>query len=522
MNFTDPTILPLGERWFGMLQVLLPEFTLTKESTGLLLELDIHDGLNSLVDAAGKRAVFRQMGVGGGRARDALRAELEEFFQKSRLRSCSFQTEDCPLRYGNGGALPVVRIGSETYFCLFYRDAFPVGWNLANGASDSVEEMGEPQRILHREFGEELLIVDHEEKRLYVFDTQASNGPRGVQAVSLREWGKQCVGGPLDQYEYRPTPLKWFFGPDRVIVRVRGERHSSDGYFVNVTPEDNAIECDRIALVNLKGSPVFFDGELMERQRLNRPVGLFKATSFEGRLDCRSFRPDLLFHDLSKKDPADLERVVAEYRMRVPEHSEDNVRAYKEAADRNLDFDLCPITRAMIRRYQQWMQRQKVVVEESTPRRDAPAAMEKCEIFISYHSVDETIARCLFDFLERRGRRGRVFLGSESLPRLGESDFASTIQGALDSATLMIVIGTRPEHFDSGWVGAEWRAFFNEIHSKRKAKGQLFVFAGGVEVGQLPLFLRSHQIIPYSAASPHDSFEALYRFVESAVPALSI
>ena len=81
----------------------------------------------------------------------------------------------------------------------------------------------------------------------------------------------------------------------------------------------------------------------------------------------------------------------------------------------------------------------------------------------------------------------------------------------------MIVLGTKAENFDSGFVGFEWRRFLNEIHSGRKPNGQVFVFSGGVEVAQLPLSLRDYQMVPYSAASPHDSFEALYRFIEAAL-----
>jgi len=500
-----------------MLQVLLQEFTLTKEPEGLLLELNIHDCLSSLIDSAGKRAVFRAMAASGTKARAKLKAELREFFEDPRLRSVRFQTSGCPLRYGNGGALPVIRIGSTTYFCLFYRDAFPIGWNLANGASDSLAEMGDPELIVHREFGEELLIVDHGEQCLYTFDVEPGKGPRGVQAVSLREWTKRRPDQPLDRYQHRPIPLKWFPGPDRVLAHIRSHTHTSGGYFVNITPEDNAIECDRVALIHLNGKPVFFDGELIGRRHLNRPVGLFEVKRFEGKLGSHCFRPDRLFHDLEEQDPSRIEAVVARYRAAVPEQSRENVHAYRQAASRHGEFDLCPITRAMIGRYQEWIQRQSAPPEKVvTPAHRLPRAQD-CDIFISCRSADQAIAQWLHQFLEKRGHQGRVFCSSESLPRLGESDYASAIDAALEFATCMIVVGTQPEHFDSGWVGYEWRSFLNEVRSGRKAKGQVFVFSGGVEVGQLPLSLRSQQMVPYSAASPHDSFEALYRFIETAV-----
>jgi hypothetical protein len=333
------------------------------------------------------------MAAVGSRGRATLKAELKDFFQKPRLRSCSFRTNKWPLRYANGGALPIVRIGSKTYFCLFFRDAFPIGWNLANGASDSLDEMGDPERILHREFGEELLIVDHGQKCLYTFDVEPGKGPTGIHAVALREWRKRQPDQPLHLYEHRPIPLKWFSGPDRVVAHIRGQPHPSGGYFVNITPEDNAIECDRIALIQLNGKPVFFDGELIERQHLNRPVGLFDVNRFEGKLASRCFCPDLLFHDLEEQDPNRLEEVVTRYRKAVPDRSKENALAYREAANRHREFDLCPITRSMIGRYQAWIKHQNVKPDQVVVQPQSPARAQDCDVFISYRSVDQTIAQ---------------------------------------------------------------------------------------------------------------------------------
>jgi hypothetical protein len=38
-----------------------------------------------------------------------------------------------PFRYASGGVLPILRIGRKEFFCFFYRDIDPVGWNIANG-----------------------------------------------------------------------------------------------------------------------------------------------------------------------------------------------------------------------------------------------------------------------------------------------------------------------------------------------------------------------------------------------------
>jgi len=45
-----------------------------------------------------------------------------------------------------------VRIKEEEYYCLFYRDIFPVGWNIANGGSDNNEELLNPLLTIERSF----------------------------------------------------------------------------------------------------------------------------------------------------------------------------------------------------------------------------------------------------------------------------------------------------------------------------------------------------------------------------------
>ncbi len=90
-----------------------------------------------------------------------------------------------PLRWSSGGALPFVRLvenrqnqGGVTHVALFFRDLDPVGWNVANGASEHEDELSDFDRLTTREFSEEL--------RVY------SEGPDGgeFQEVLLYEEGE--------------------------------------------------------------------------------------------------------------------------------------------------------------------------------------------------------------------------------------------------------------------------------------------------------------------------------------------
>jgi hypothetical protein len=129
-----------------------------------------------------------------------------------------------------------------------------------------------------------------------------------------------------------------------------------------------------------------------------------------------------------------------------------------------------------------------------------------------YRSANQSIVQWLHDYLKESGLK--LFFSAENVPFLGGSDYAAAIDAALESAKRMVVLGTSPECFDSGWVGYEWRSFLNEKLSGRKKDSRLFTFVSGVVAHELPFALRSVQMIPFSVNSPQDSFETPLRFLD--------
>ena len=75
------------------------------------------------------------------------------------------------------------------------------------------------------------------------------------------------------------------------------------------------------------------------------------------------------------------------------------------------------------------------------------------DTFISYDSNDFSYAVRIYDALLDKGLQ--VFLAGASLPRSGTTDFQMAIETALDKASSMIVVATRPTHLEGGWVRAE-------------------------------------------------------------------
>lgn len=513
-------IVRLGERGKGLFQVLLPEFTLTRQPQGRQLDLSVSEDLFSIIDLEGKRDFFGAIDE-YPEARARLRKQLTKFDSQRRVLAYRFDCSSSPVRWANGGMLPIIRLDSKDYFCLFYRDIFPIGWNIANGASDNIEELLDPGRIIVREFGEELLVCDPADKLVYTYDPGEENRLRSYQLAALRAW-TGSIGGKAEDYKVRLLPLQLVEGPDQVTADVLGERCVSGGYFLSITPEDNAIEVDQVALINLSvsGDLRLVDGEIREGKSLNRIVGLFEVDGFENRLEGEVFRPEVHFFNGDRKGPDELDNSIEQYlaglkmNMLADVH---RLESYSQARDR---FDLCPITRSIIERY---FRLHREAAASTDPKSRAAMNRQReqarnCQVFISHRSQDAQVARDLYNYLAKNGLA--VFFSTETLARLGVSDFVDAVNTALDCARCMVVLGTRPEYFFSGWVKYEWSSFLNEILSGRK-KGELFPFVGQVEHGQLPYSLRSRQIVRYSDTSPLDSFADLHSRIHAVLDGAS-
>lgn len=87
------------------------------------------------------------------------------------------------------------------------------------------------------------------------------------------------------------------------------------------------------------------------------------------------------------------------------------------------------------------------------------------DIFICYKETDEfgnrtedsTIAQDLYYDLKQKGFK--VFFARKTLENRLGSEYEPIIFGALNSAKVMIVIGTKAEYFTSPWVRNEWSRF---------------------------------------------------------------
>jgi len=87
------------------------------------------------------------------------------------------------------------------------------------------------------------------------------------------------------------------------------------------------------------------------------------------------------------------------------------------------------------------------------------------DVFISYkktgehgkNTEDTKIARNVYFQLKEMGFK--VFFAEETLKSIGGQKFEPYIFAALSSATVMVLVGSKPEYLESTWVKNEWRRF---------------------------------------------------------------
>lgn len=137
------------------------------------------------------------------------------------------------------------------------------------------------------------------------------------------------------------------------------------------------------------------------------------------------------------------------------------------------------------------------------------------QVFISFknkdergeHTPDRALAEKIYHHLKGLGLR--VFFSGHTLRDDGASDYIKAIHQALDSALVLVAVGTSSENLASKWIVEECSIFLNELTSSRKEGGQLFTYVDGVPIDRLPIMLRGRQVITHGPGA----MEELGQFV---------
>lgn len=112
------------------------------------------------------------------------------------------------------------------------------------------------------------------------------------------------------------------------------------------------------------------------------------------------------------------------------------------------------------------------------------------DVFISCKSDDYPFARKVYQYL--KGQNYKVFLADAELRKKGNTEYGKIIDEALDSATHMIIIASKPEYINSSYVQSEWRTFIEEKRTGRKT-GNIVTITEKLQISSLPIGLRQFE-----------------------------
>ena len=129
------------------------------------------------------------------------------------------------------------------------------------------------------------------------------------------------------------------------------------------------------------------------------------------------------------------------------------------------------------------------------------------DVFLSCKSEDYGYAEGIYKYLQTKDFH--VFLASEELRILGESEYRKAISQALKSAYHMIVFASKAEYFDSEWVYYEWDWFVNAKLNKLK-KGQIVTILKDLDVKEI-----NGDLLKYESFNFHDYKDRLLPYVET-------
>ena len=356
-------VQPLHVAEDRFLQVLLSQFSLHRRSktSGAELCLRFDDSTPAIWNAQGKTYLRSRLDEG---KRGRYQKKLDDFLLRGRRASYRFRDANFFFRYGSAGTLPVITFGGDKrrYYCLFYRDVYPIGWNIANGGCDNRAELLDPEIAMQRELREELLIADFRNHVRYVFaGDEKLTADHPAHSVALKLWQEHGVRD-LKKVRTRKVRVDIQRGPDSISIQVGGAKPvRRDGFYLNINGEDFGIEVDRVARIRLPRSVTFFDGELEGSCLVNAPVGLFEVEAFHRKLagggesgEPSGFRPDFFFFNARRYDGRDIDRVLKTFKRHVRKFRTDKeMEDFETSIAEGAQYGLCPVTARIVERHLQ-------------------------------------------------------------------------------------------------------------------------------------------------------------------------
>ncbi len=182
-----------------------------------------------------------------------------------------------PLRWSSGGALPIVRDSDgKRWAALLFRDIYPIGWNVANGASEKHIEYTDLDLLINREFSEEVILGTGRLEEDNVFEQVPFAVDQSTEFIETHcqlRWhhDKLAIDILRDKRPVRPIPT-----PFSVQVHDGNlKRQPCRDVIFSVNAMECGIEAIKLLEFEMRRRETIMDGEILPNHELvRRPVAL--------------------------------------------------------------------------------------------------------------------------------------------------------------------------------------------------------------------------------------------------------
>lgn len=278
-------------------EVLLKHSARPEEKKIISLNVDLRNESYGIYNNCGKQFLRNTFG-NPPKGCAALSQQVMDFLnsdEREDLPELPIDTRKNPFRWASGGILPIARWKGRKWYVLFFRGITPVGWNIANGSSESKNEYKNLHSLVYREFCEELILLKDEPERdstvrQKVFEyscTLPEDLKRRIESNEFAEKHKdlrKLHDKLLFEYDEGPG-VRTIETPFEVNVTYH-DRKLKDSLkskikdvVFTVNPCEFGIEVTLLAYFDMKEKDYLLDGEIWEvgPSLVRQPVGLISV-----------------------------------------------------------------------------------------------------------------------------------------------------------------------------------------------------------------------------------------------------
>ncbi|UCG56035.1 MAG: hypothetical protein JSU70_14325, partial [Phycisphaerales bacterium] len=250
----------------------------------------------------------------------------------------------------------------------------PIGWNIANGGCANRKEISDLMSTIQREFAEELVVIDRAQGYRYYFYEKSTKDKNRDSTLHLLE--ALDLTPKSGEWKHKPLHPEVIPGPGGLSINAG---KPIEEVFLNVNMEDLGIEIDQVVKIcGLRKTVTLLDGETENSNSvhtttpgfINAPVGLFRTDRLMDAQSNGEFIPDILFRSgkltcgefesNGRNDGSDDNKTLEERiksvlnqfaKERLEPLASGSWDAYVKAQDKGRAYNLCPVTRTLLRQY---------------------------------------------------------------------------------------------------------------------------------------------------------------------------